>query len=307
MPTQLPLPDFTISARPVTPRTWTQAIATYLRERREASTASAASVKDFRRDLEFLARLFPGRDPASLTTKEALWAVQRASAKGAAATAARRHGTWRAFYRWVYEKGWITGTPFLFGFAQTTPRPSRPVKYLSPGQAEALLAAAQDDPAAVFLIRLVLGTGMKRAEIARLVGRDLDERENIVTVRGRRDRSVPVQADLFTAYRTFVEEKLAARPGAGERAVPFTTRWMEMCLSKAAREVEAEVGFRPTFQTLRWTRAVWDLRNGVPEERVRVKLGYSKMSWQLHARPALLPWIPGVNEGQTPGSAPKAS
>ncbi len=306
MTMQLPLP-LPILTQPVMSRTWTSAIATYLRERQETGTASA-SIPAFRRDLEFLARLFPGRDPTSLTVKEALWAVQRAAAGAAASTAARRHGTWRAFYRWLYEKDWITGTPFLFGFAQTTPRPSRPVKYLSPQQAEALLSAAQDDPAAVFLIRLVLGTGMKRAEIARLVVRDLDEQENLVTVRGRRDRSVPVQPDLFVAYQTFVEEKLAAaRPGAGERAVPFTTRWMEMCLAKAAREVEAKVGFRPTFQTLRWTRAVWDLRNGVSEERVRVKLGYSKMSWQMHARPALLPWIPSANEGQTPGSAPKAS
>ena len=189
---------------------------------------------------------------------------------------------------------------------EATPRPLRPPRHLSPGQAKALLAAAQDEPAAAFLIRLGLYTGIKPSEITRLTVRDLDEQENLVTVRGRRDRAVPVQPDLFKAYQTFVQEELSTRPGAGEPAVPFSTRWMEKRLAKVARQIEEQVGFPPTFQTLRWTRAVWDLRNGVPEERVRVKLGYSALSWQMHARRALLPWIPDVNEGQMPQSAPTA-
>ncbi len=118
---------------------------------------------------------------------------------------------------------------------------------------------------------------------------------------------MPVQPDLFKAYQTFVEKVLSARPGAREPAVPYSKRWMELRLAQVTRQVEAQVGFSPTFQTLRWTRAVWDLRNGVPEERVRVKLGYSALSWQMHARRALLPWIPDANEGRTPESAPVAS
>jgi integrase/recombinase XerD len=34
------------------------------------------------------------------------------------------------------------------------------------------------------------------------------------------------------------------------------------------------------FETLRWTCAVRDFRNGMPEERLRLKLGLSKISWR---------------------------
>ncbi|MGD9101259.1 MAG: tyrosine-type recombinase/integrase, partial [Anaerolineae bacterium] len=243
-------------------------------------------------------------DPASLTPGEARWAIHKAKARVAASTAARRHGTWRAFYNWMQEKGWVAASPFCFGFAEATPRPLRPPRYLSPGQAQALLDAAESEPAAAFLVRLALYTGAKPSEITRLKVKHLDEEENLVTVRGRRDRAVPVQPDLFTAYEAFVEDKLPARPGEGEPAVPFSRRWMELRLAGAARQVQEQVGFAPTFRTLRWTRAVWDLRNGVPEERVRVKLGYSALSWHMHARRALLPWIPAAGEGETPNAAP---
>ncbi|NJN84951.1 MAG: hypothetical protein HC802_23450 [Caldilineaceae bacterium] len=34
------------------------------------------------------------------------------------------------------------------------------------------------------------------------------------------------------------------------------------------------------FETLRWTSAVRDFRNGMPEERLRIKMGLSKISWR---------------------------
>jgi hypothetical protein len=125
---QLPLPGFTT---PSTRLSWRYAITQYLLARQNAS-APPASIQAFRRDLAFLARLLPEHDPTSLTPKEARWAVHEAKARVAASTAARRHGTWRAFYNWMQEKGWIAASPFCFGFAEATPRPLRPPRYLSP-------------------------------------------------------------------------------------------------------------------------------------------------------------------------------
>lgn len=34
------------------------------------------------------------------------------------------------------------------------------------------------------------------------------------------------------------------------------------------------------FETLRWTCAVRDFRKGVPEDRLRQKMGLSKISWR---------------------------
>jgi integrase len=289
------LPGLFTPSRPRLAVTWTQAISAYL----DDYDGSQASVNAFRRDLEVLAGLFPGRAPASLTVRDARWAVLHISKRVKASTAARRHGTWRAFYTWMaQEKGWVTDTPFRFGFADLTPRHYRPPKYLSRSQADALLAAAEADPGANFLVRLALYTGMKPLEIDRLRVQDLDEPAHLVTVRGRRNRVVPVLPDLFPAYDAFVEEVLGGqRPLATVEAVPFSTRWMELRLAKVARQVEPTIGFCPTFSTLRWTRAVWDLRNGVPEDRVRRKLGYSEKSWKMHARRLLAPLVPHPREG----------
>jgi integrase/recombinase XerD len=48
-------------------------------------------------------------------------------------------------------------------------------------------------------------------------------------------------------------------------------------------EVGQKAGIRTVqvgFETLRWTCAVRDYRNGMPEERLRQKLGLSKISWR---------------------------
>ena len=290
---QLTLPG--LQATPHHPPTWTQAVNEYL----AACGGAAHSVEAFKRDLKVLAELFPGRDPTTLTMNEARWAVRTISQRVKAATAARRHGTWRAFYAWLVERGQMTNSPFRFGFADMTPRRYRPPDYLSHEQGEALLAAAKADPRADFLIRLVLYTGMKSSEVARLRVQDMDALGNVVTVHGRRDRAVPVPADLFPAYDAFVEAALdGERPAPGDKAVPFSTRWMQLRVAEVAGQVEGDLGFAPTFSILRWTRAVWDLRNGVPGDRVRVKLGYSEKSWELHAQRLLEPLVPHPLEGQ---------
>ena len=48
-------------------------------------------------------------------------------------------------------------------------------------------------------------------------------------------------------------------------------------------EVGQRANIRSTqvgFETLRWTSAVRDFRTGMPEERLREKMGLSKISWR---------------------------
>ncbi len=93
---------------------------------------------------------------------------------------------------------------------------------------------------------------------------------------------------------------LPARPAKDEPVLPYNTRWAELRIEEVAREVAQDIGFAPTFKDLRWTRALWDLRAGVPRGRMRVKLGYSKLGWEVHALPALLPFVPDGREGEMP-------
>lgn len=271
------------------PATWSVAVEEYLTERATAGAAKL-SLAAFRADLNLLAGMFPNRDPLSLTPKDARWALGQAGKR--AATVARRHGTWRAFYRWTTERGWLNETPFRFGFEET-PRSTQRAKGLTGKELAALQRAVKDDPVGEFVLRLFLDTGMKPSEAIQLRGVDLNLAENLVTVRGRRDRAVPVSGELQAAYRGYLEFcGLSEIPDAP--VFPYTQRWLEKQLQRIAERAAVSC----TAQTLRWHRAITDLRNGVSEERVRVKMGYSELSWQMHARPALLPWLPSPHEGK---------
>ena len=54
----------------------------------------------------------------------------------------------------------------------------------------------------------------------------------------------------------------------------WSTCWTKW--GQQARVRSAQVG----FETLRWTSAVRDFRTGVPEDRLRQKMGLTKISWR---------------------------
>ncbi len=265
----------------IRPATWPAAIAEYLVERSTAGCARSSLVS-FRCDLQILAKMFPDRDPVTLDIKEARWAVDQAGKNPF--TAARRHGTWRTFYRWLRDRGWIEESPFRFSF-ELTPREHNSIHILTPSQIETLLSA--EDPAAAFVVRLLWETGMKSNEALNLQGGDLNFAESMIYIRGRIERSVPVSEALAEDYQAYLEAE-NLKVGVNDKVFPFTRRWMEKQLHKVAQST----GIAFTAQTLRWNCAIVDLSRGLSEDRLRIKLGYSELSWHMHARPILRPWLP---------------
>ncbi|RME65570.1 MAG: hypothetical protein D6790_01650, partial [Caldilineae bacterium] len=58
-----------------------------------------------------------------------------------------------------------------------------------------------------------------------------------------------------------------------------TPRNLEYVLDEAGKRAKitrVQVG----FETLRWTCAVRDFKNGMPDDQLRRKLGLSKISWR---------------------------
>jgi len=202
---------------------------------------------------------------------------------------ARRITTIKVFFSWIHGIG-VIGTdpagPILQQPAKT-PLPT----ILSDGEVKQLMRAAQDflwdrdkpDARPYVLVHLLLQTGMKKAECARLLISDLDMADANapqVSIRyaeerhAHKNRTITLSADLAPAVTDYLSQY---KPESF--LFECTPRNLEYVLDEVGRKAEIErtqVG----FETLRWTSAVRDFRFGIPEERLRQKMGLSKISWR---------------------------
>ncbi|MBI1379436.1 MAG: tyrosine-type recombinase/integrase [Frankiales bacterium] len=98
----------------------------------------------------------------------------------------------RGFYRWAHRAGYIDSDPSLWlrPIRPASPRP-RPIP--EPALAEALLRADRERT-----LMLLLGAyaGLRRAEIARVHGTDVEGPTLVVRGKGRRVRRVPIHVRL---------------------------------------------------------------------------------------------------------------
>ncbi len=147
--------------------------------------------------------------------------------------------------------------------------------------ARALLNADKTDARPYLLVTLLLATGIKKSEAMALRLSDIDA-------------SDPKQGVLYIRYdeakKRFKERKLklpsefcATLPRYLEQYRPkshlfeCTARNLEYVLADLAKATG--LGDTVSFESLRWTCAVQDFKNGVPEDHIRQKLGLSTITW----------------------------
>lgn len=192
-----PNPKFTIRA----------AAGHFARDLRAASK-SPRTVETY---LEAVSRFAAFAEAHSVTGVEAIdaslvrdWLIAMAEAGNSEGTRFNRYNGLKAFLRWAMSERLLTESPMA---AIPAPRPqAKPVPVLSPDQLKALLRACRgggfEDLRDTALIRLLLDTGMRRAECAGLRARllasgevegDLDLEANValVTGKGNRVRACP--------------------------------------------------------------------------------------------------------------------
>ncbi|MEE8390412.1 MAG: hypothetical protein V3S14_06400, partial [Anaerolineae bacterium] len=63
-----------------------------------------------------------------------------------------------------------------------------------------------------------------------------------------------------------------------EALVPCTARNLEYVLANVAKQAELAHGL--SFEMLRWTCAVRDYKTGMEADKLRQKLGISKITWR---------------------------
>ncbi|MCX6043703.1 MAG: site-specific integrase [Chloroflexi bacterium] len=252
------------------------------------------TIKAFRNDLKIVQN-FLGADTKlhQVSTQhlhDFLEWLQHARGKPCSAkTLARRITTLKVFFGWVHGIG-VIGTDPAEPVVQQPARTPLPT-ILRDDEISKLSRAAQDylwdrnqaDARPYVLVNLLLQTGMKKAECASLLISDINltqPQSPEVTVRypeerhAHKNRSVILHPGIVPALNQYLEQYKPEH-----HLFECTPRNLEYVLDEVGHKAgihRLQVG----FETLRWTCAVRDYRTGVPEERLRQKMGLSKISWR---------------------------
>jgi integrase/recombinase XerD len=252
------------------------------------------TIKAFRNDLKIMTGFLDGETQlhriSTRHLEEYLEWMQHSRGKSCSPkTLARRITTLKVFFGWLHGIG-VLGTDPAEPVLQQPARTPLPI-ILRDEEVSRLLRAAQDylfdtkepDARPYLLISLLLQTGMKKAECANLLVSDIDTSDPqapAVTIRyadernAHKNRRLHLHSGILSALDNFLQQYKPAT-----YLFECTPRNLEYVLD----EVGKRAGIHSTqvgFETLRWTAAVRDFRNNVSEERLREKMGLSKISWR---------------------------
>jgi integrase/recombinase XerD len=217
------------------------------------------------------------------------WLQHERGTPCSAKTLARRITTLKVFFGWLHGIG-VLGTDPAEPVLQQPARPPLPT-ILRDDEINKLLRTAQNylwdrnkpDARPYLLVNLLLQTGMKKAECARLLVEEIDlshPQTPELTVRyteegnAHKNRSIPLHASIVPVLNQYLEQYKPEH-----FLFECTPRNLEYVLDEVGQKAgvtRMQIG----FETLRWTCAVRDYRMGAPEERLRQKLGLSKISWR---------------------------
>lgn len=255
---------------------------------------SENTIKAFRNDLKILLEFFGKETQLHQVSTKHLedfleWMQHERGKPCSAKTLARRITTIKVFFGWLHGIG-VIGTDPAEPIIQQPARTPLPT-ILSNDEVGRLMRAAQDylwdrnnaDPRPYLLVSLLLQTGMKKAECARLLITDIDvsnPQSPEVHIRyteerhAHKNRTVPLTPNTVPALEQYLEKY---KPE--QFLFECTPRNLEYVLDEVGQKANirhTQVG----FETLRWTSAVRDFKTGVPEDRLRQKMGLSKISWR---------------------------
>lgn len=199
---------------------------------------------------------------------------------------ARRLTTLKVLFAWLAEQKVLPKDPAAALVHQrvTTPLP----QILSDGEVTQLLGATSqwrrdaDKPDARphLLVTLLLHTGIKKSECMNLAPSDIDASDSpslFVRYESLRQRFKERRLRLPPEFPAILAEYLQQYQPV-LKLFPCTARNLEYVLYEASRRAGLPRR-RVSFETLRYTCAVRDLRGGMDEDVLRRKLGLAHITW----------------------------
>lgn len=253
---------------------------------------SPHTVKAFAADVLLLASYLPPDRPlGGITTNEINnfleWMQKQRGVPCSPKTLARRITSIKAFFRWLLKFGVIVVDPAEKVLQQSVISPLPQV--LTPEETQAVLEAAnkhrqaaQPDSRYYALVGLLLETGIKKSETLALSPNhiDLDTPNGpILFVRYSspqhryKERKIPISADWIKAFDEYKQQYQIE-----DQVFPWSQRRLEYLLEDLGEE--AGLSKHLSFEMCRWTCALSDLASGMESNKVRQKMGLSKIQWR---------------------------
>lgn len=254
--------------------------------------SSPHTVKAFLGDVNLLASyLPPDRKIGGVTTNDLdnflNWMQKERGVPCSPKTLARRITSIKAFFRWLHNAGVIFVDP-AEKVVQKSVRSPLP-EVLTVDEIEAVrkvarsyLEAEKPDTRYAALLELLLATGIKKSECLNLSPNhvELDAPEGpILHIRYNnpkhryKERKINLPADWIELYQAY-----SAQHDLSDQLFPWSQRRLEYLLEDLSKEAGLEKHL--SFSMCRWTCALLDWQSEIEIDKIRQKLGISKVQWR---------------------------
>ena len=253
---------------------------------------SIHTVKAFTADVRLLADYLPPDRPLGKITTADLnnfldWMQNGRGVPCSPKTLARRITSLKAIFRWLHQNGVLLIDPAEKVLQKSVISPIPQV--LTPEEVDRVLEAAnahrrrsRPDTRLYALAALLLETGIKKGELLALSPNHIDrEAPNgpILFVRYTspqyryKERKIELTQDWIDAYLEYHRQYTLE-----DRLFPWSPRRLEYLLEDLGEE--AGLDKHLSFDMCRWTCAVMDWLSGMDHNKIRQKLGISKIQWR---------------------------
>jgi site-specific recombinase XerD len=253
---------------------------------------SPNTIKAFLSDVRLLTTFLPEDVTIGKVTTKDLnryfeWMEKERDVPCSPKTLARRITATKSLFRWLHQYGVLVVDPAEKVAQRSAISPLPAV--LTPDEYDAALLAAdrhrraqKPDARPYALVYLLLTTGIKKSETLGIELEHIDlEAPNgpIVFIKYAtpanryKERKLPLPEDWIPAYQEYL-----AQYQPTEKLFPWSPRRLEYLLEDIGNE--AGLTKHLSFDMCRWTCALNDFRAGEEPDKIRQKLGVSKIQWR---------------------------
>ena len=253
---------------------------------------SPNTIKAFLSDVRLFLSFLPDKMTiGKITTKDinkfVNWMEKERDVPSSPKTLARRITSVKSMFRWLHQYGVLTVDPAEKVAARSAISPLPTV--LTPQEYDEVLLVADrhrraEKPDARYyaLVYLLLSTGIKKSETLGILLEHLElDSPNgpqvfikYPTAANRyKERKLLLPEDWIPAF-----EEYTAQYSPEEKLFPWSPRRLEYLLEDLSKE--AGLTKHLSFDMCRWTSALTDYRAGEEPDKIRQKLGVSKIQWR---------------------------
>lgn len=258
---------------------------------------SPNTVKAFLSDVNLLTQyLPPDRTIGAVTTDDLNrffeWMEKEREVPCSPKTLARRITSTKSFFRWLNQHGGILTDPAEKVLQRSAVSPLPQV--LNEEEVNAALSAAdrhrrdqKPDARSFALLHLLLTTGIKKSECLGIHINHIDLNAaggpqvfiRYASPSSRyKERKLELSEDWLPAYQEYLEQYKPV-----DQLFPWSPRRLEYLLEDIGEE--AGLSKHLSFDMCRWTCALRDFRSGMDPDKIRQKMGISKIQWrEIHLK-----------------------